>query len=76
MSDIERHLSADENELWAEGLLPAARAIHLAQCATCLATAERERSFFLKLAQLERLAPAADFADKVMGEVKIAVPKV
>lgn len=76
MSEFDRHLTTDETELWAEGLLPAARAIHLAQCAKCLATAERERSFFLKLAQLERLAPAADFAEKVMGEVKIAVPRV
>jgi len=71
MSDIDRHLTAEEIELWAEGLLPAAGAIHLAQCATCLATAERERQFFLKLARLERLAPSDEFTEKVMEGVRI-----
>ena len=75
MSDFNRHLTADETELWAEGLLPAARAIHLAQCAQCLAIAERERRFFLELARVERLAPGGEFAEKVMGSVRVAVPK-
>ena len=68
------HLTPDEIELWAQGLLPAARALHLSQCAACLATAERERKLFVQLAQLERFAPAAEFADNVMAQVRIATP--
>src|SRR5881398_2274 len=30
-----QHLTPDEVELWAQGLLPAARDAHLAQCAEC-----------------------------------------
>src|SRR2546425_13065647 len=69
-----QHLTADEIEQWAVGLLGASRAIHLAQCADCFAAAERERKFFRELAQLARLAPAADFADKVMAQVRIPTP--
>src|SRR2546429_8909118 len=69
-----QHLTADEIEQWAVGLLGASRAIHLAQCADCFAAAERERKFFRDLAQLARLAPAADFADKVMAQGRIAAP--
>src|SRR3989442_13989207 len=69
-----QHLTADEIEQWAVGLLGASRAIHLAQCADCFAAAERERKFFRDLAQLARLAPAADFADKVMAQVRIPAP--
>ena len=35
---LPQHLNPDEIELWALGLLPAARALHLAECAACLAT--------------------------------------
>src|SRR5256885_17158684 len=69
-----QHLTADEIEQWAVGLLGASRAIHLAQCADCFAAAERERKFFRDLAQLARLAPAADFADKAMAQVRIPTP--
>src|SRR5205809_7764527 len=69
-----QHLTADEIEQWAVGLLGASRAIHLAQCADCFAAAERERKFFRDLAQLARLAPAADFADKMMAQVRIPAP--
>ena len=68
------HLSADEVEQWAEGLLPAPRAMHLATCEACLATAERERRLFLELSNLERLAPSAGFADRVMDAVRIETP--
>ena len=69
-----QHLTPDEIELWAQGLLPAARAPHLAQCAACLATAERERKLFLQLAQVERFGPSAGFADRVMAQIRIATP--
>ena len=68
------HLTPDEIELWAEGLLPAARALHLAACPACLATAERERTLFVRLARLERFAPSPGFADRVMADVKIPAP--
>lgn len=71
---LHHHLNPDEIELWALGLLPAARALHLAECATCLATAERERRFFLRLAQLERFAPSAEFVERVIAEVRIPTP--
>jgi len=65
------HLGADEMELWADGLLPAARSLHLADCSRCLASAERERQLFLALARLERFSPSAGFADRIMGMVRI-----
>ncbi len=68
------HLMPEEIELWAEGLLGAARVFHLAECAECLATAERERKLLRDLVQLPRFAPAADFADRVMAQVKIPTP--
>jgi hypothetical protein len=68
---LHAHLNAEEIELWALGLLPAARALHLTQCAECLTAAERERKFFRELAQLERFEPAAGFAEKVMAQVRI-----
>ena len=42
MTDNTMHLTTDEIELWAQGLLPAARAIHLADCSLCRVEAERE----------------------------------
>jgi hypothetical protein len=68
---LQQHLTPDEIELWALGLLPAARALHLAQCAACLTTAERERKLYRELAQLERFAPSAEFADRVIARVEI-----
>jgi hypothetical protein len=66
-----QHLNPDEIELWALGLLSAARALHLTDCADCLAAAERERTLFRELAQLERFAPSAEFADRVIARVEI-----
>ena len=65
------HLNPDEIELWALGLLPSARALHLAECSTCLATAEQERKLFRELVQLERFAPSAGFVERVMAQVRI-----
>jgi len=69
-----QHLTPDEIQLWAEGLLPAARALHLSDCHECLTAAERERSFFLQLAKLERMAPSPGFAERVLGKVRIPTP--
>ena len=69
-----RHLTPDEVELWAQGLLPAARDIHVAQCAACHQTAERERKLYRELAQLPRFGPEFGFADRVMAKVKIPTP--
>jgi hypothetical protein len=68
---LHQHLNPDEIELWALGLLPAARALHLAQCATCLTAAERERKLFRELVQLERFGPSAGFAERVIARVQI-----
>jgi hypothetical protein len=74
MTDMTMHLTTDEIELWAQGLLPAARALHLADCSLCRVEAERERKVILELAQLPRFAPQAGFADRVMAQVKIPTP--
>lgn len=68
------HLTADEIELWAEGLLGAAGALHLADCSLCREEAERERRIVLQLARLPRLAPAETFADRVMTQVRLPTP--
>lgn len=69
-----QHLTADEIELWAQGLLGAARTFHLNDCSLCRMEAERERKVILELAQLPRFAPTADFADRVMAQVHIPTP--
>jgi hypothetical protein len=74
MTERLEHLTPDEIELWAQGLLPVARAMHLAGCPDCLATAERERKLFVQLAQLERFAPSAEFAERVMARVRLPTP--
>jgi len=71
MADTMLHLTTDEIELWAQGLLPAARAIHLADCSLCRVEADRERKVILELVQLPKFAPRAGFADRVMAQVKI-----
>ncbi len=68
------HLTPDEVELWAQGLLGAARTMHLADCAECLATAERERNLLRDLAQLPRYAPEFGFVDRVMAHVRVPTP--
>jgi len=75
MSDfVVQHLTPDETELWAQGLLPAARELHLAQCGDCRAVADRERKLFRELAQLPRFVPEFGFAERVMAKVKIPTP--
>lgn len=65
------HLTTDELDLWAQGLLPAVRTMHLTECTLCLAEAQRERTLALTLNRLPRLAPTAGFADRVMQQVRI-----
>jgi len=69
-----QHLTPDELELWAQGLLPAARDIHLAQCAECRVLGDRERKLFRELARLPRFAPEFGFVERVMGHVRIPSP--
>ena len=72
MSDLTmQHLTTEELELWAQGLLGTARTMHLTECSLCLAEAERERRMHLALAQLPLFAPRAGFADRVMAGVKV-----
>jgi hypothetical protein len=68
------HLTSEEIELWAQGLLPAARDIHLAQCGDCRASAERERKLIRELAQLPRLTPEFGFVERVLAKVRIRTP--
>lgn len=68
------HLTLDETELWALGLLPAARDAHLAQCEACRTRAEEERRLFRELARLPRFAPEFGFVERVMAKVKIPTP--
>lgn len=74
MTDIAMHLTTDEIELWAQGLLPAARALHLADCSLCRVEADRERKVMLELVRLPAFAPTAGFADRVMAQVKVPTP--
>lgn len=74
MTDLTMHLTTDEIELWAQGLLPAARALHLTDCSLCRIEAGRERRIILELVQLPQFAPTAGFADRVMAQVKIPTP--
>jgi hypothetical protein len=68
------HLTPDEIELWALGLLGTARVMHLADCAECLTTAERERKLLRELAHLPRFGPEFGFAERVMAHVRIPTP--
>lgn len=74
MTDLAMHLTTDEIELWAQGLLPAARSLHLADCSLCRVEADRERKVILELVQLPRFAPSAGFADRVMAQVRVHTP--
>ncbi len=65
------HLTTDEIELWAQGLLGAARTFHLTECSLCRTEAERERKVILELVQLPVFAPRDGFADRVMAKVKV-----
>jgi hypothetical protein len=74
MTDLAMHLTTDEIELWAQGLLPAARALHLSDCSLCRVEADRERKVILELVSLPRFAPSAGFADRVMAQVRVHTP--
>jgi hypothetical protein len=74
MTELALHLTSEEIELWAQGLLPASRAMHLADCSLCRVEAERERKVILELAALPRFAPSAGFANRVMAQVRIPTP--
>jgi len=69
-----QHLTPEEIELWAQGLCPATRDAHLAQCAACRTIAEPERKLIRELALLTRFAPEFGFAERVMAKVKIPAP--
>lgn len=71
---LTEHLTAAEVELWAHGLLPAERAIHLSDCAACRDVGERERKLFIGLARLPRFGAEYGFVDRVMAQVKIPTP--
>jgi hypothetical protein len=71
---VDSHLTPHEVDLWAEGLLGTARVMHLSDCASCLAVAERERKLLRELAQLPRLAPEFGFVERVMARVRIPTP--
>jgi hypothetical protein len=68
------HLTPHEIELWAEGLLGAARTMHLADCRDCLVTAEHERRLWRELAQLPRFGPEFGFVERVMAHVRVPTP--
>jgi len=74
MNHPEMHLTTDEIDLWALGLLGAARALHLADCSLCRDIGDRERKVILALVQLPHFGPAAGFADRVMAQVKVPTP--
>lgn len=74
MTHPEQHLTTEEIELWATGLLPASRAPHLTGCSLCRTEADRERRIILALVQLPGFAPSEGFADRVMARVKVRTP--
>ena len=68
------HLTPDEIELWAQGLLGAAGALHLADCRECFVLAEKERKLVRDLAQLPRFGPEFGFVERVMAHVRVPTP--
>ncbi len=68
------HLTPEEVELWALGLLGTARTMHLADCRGCLEGAQRERKLLRELAQLPRFGPEFGFVERVMARVRIPTP--
>jgi hypothetical protein len=69
-----QHLTPEEIELWAQGLLPAAREGHLVTCVECRTAAAHERKLIRELAQLTRFAPEFGFVERVMARVTIPGP--
>ena len=74
IDNTKQHLTPEEVDCWAAGLLATDRAMHLAECGHCLALAEAERKLQLELAQLPHFAPAAGFVDRVMAQVTVPTP--
>ena len=74
MHPSQPHLTPDEIELWAQGLLGAAGALHLAECRECLVLAEKERKLARDLAQLPRFGPEFGFVERVMAHVRVPTP--
>ncbi len=70
MTDIALHLTTDEIELWAQGLLPAARAMHLADCSLCRTEAERERKVILELVTVDKTTVGANASTVVSFTVR------
>jgi len=68
------HLTPDEIELWAQGLLGAAGALHLAECRECLVQAEQARKLARDLANLPRFSPEFGFVERVMAHVRVPTP--
>jgi hypothetical protein len=68
------HLTPDEIELWAQGLLGAAGALHLAECRECLVLAEKERKLARDLANLPRFGAEFGFVERVMAHVRVPTP--
>src|SRR5437764_13489014 len=69
-----QHLTPDEIELWAQGLLPAARDAHVARCDECRAVAGRERKLFRELAKLTRFTPELGFVERVIAKLRALKP--
>ena len=74
MQPLHPHLTPDEIELWAQGLLGAAGALHLAECRECLVLADKERKLARDLAQLPRYAAEFGFVERVMAHVRVPTP--
>lgn len=72
------HPAADRLQEWVAGGLPARQAAriqsHLDGCPACAREAQAWRTTFSQLDQLGRLAPAGDFADRVMARVRVPAP--
>lgn len=73
-----RHVDGDRLQDFAEGSLPVRQAArvrsHLETCPTCAAQAASWHTTFAHLRALERLGPAAGFADRVMAQVRVPAP--
>lgn len=74
----DRHPASDRLQDFVDGALPARRAArvrtHVETCSTCTNEVTVWRGLEAKLAGLGRVAPAEDFAERVMARVQIAVP--
>lgn len=73
-----QHPTTDSLEAYAEGAIGlghrATIETHLLGCPRCDAVVEEWRSLFHALAALPRFAPAANFASRVMAQVRIPLP--